>query len=208
MSGGGAMPSKNEDLHGNVPDKASVAMLMIDVINDLEFEGGEELLQHALPAAQRIAELKKRAKKEKIPVIYVNDNFGKWQSDLNNLLQHCLNDDVRGKPLVELLRPDQDDYFVLKPKHSGFYSTTLDVLLQYLRVKTLILTGLTADICVLFTANEAYLRDYHLVIPADCVASIDEKENQHALKFMQRVLKADIRPSIEVKLDSLVLCQP
>lgn len=197
------MPAKNEDLHGNVPDTAVVALLLIDVINDLEFESGRELLKYAQPMAERIAALKQRAKEAGMPAIYVNDNFGKWQSDFNKLLKHCLEDDVRGKRLAEILRPEEDDYFVLKPKHSGFFSTTLDTLLEYLQAKTLILTGVTADICVLFTANDAYMRDFNLVIPSDCVASPNEEENEHALDLMKRVLKADIRPSTELDLDEL-----
>lgn len=194
------MPAKNEDLHGNVPDKSEVALLIIDVINDLEFESGKQLLPFALTMAQNIAALKKKAKRMKIPVIYVNDNFGKWQSDFHKQLQHCLNDNVCGRPLAESLSPDEDDYFVLKPKHSGFFSTTLDTLLEYLGVSTLILTGLTGDNCVLFTANDAYMRDFRLIVPSDCVASTDEQENLHALQHMERVLKADIRPSSELNL--------
>jgi nicotinamidase-related amidase len=197
------MPAKNEDLHGNVPDKAEVALLLIDVINDLEFEDGEELLKFALPMAEKIAKLKKRASQAKVPVIYVNDNFGRWQSDFNKILEHCLEDDVRGKPLAELLRPDKDDYFVLKPKHSAFFSTTLDTLLDYLKAKTLILTGVAANICVLFTANDAYMRDFNLVIPSDCVASNTEEENNYALKLMEQVLKADTTPSDEIDFEEL-----
>ena len=198
------MPAKNEDLHGFVPDKAEVALLLIDVINDLEFSSGADLLKHALPMAKRLAELKRRAKEAGVPVIYVNDNFGRWQSDFKKLLDHCLEEGICGKPVAELLRPDEEeDYFVLKPKHSGFFSTTLDILLDYLQVKTLILTGLTADICVLFTANDAYMRDFNLVIPADCVASTDPDENRHALAHMERVLKADTRPSTEIDFNEL-----
>jgi nicotinamidase-related amidase len=197
------MPAKNEDLHGNVPDKAEVALLLIDVINDLEFEDGERLFEHAMPMARRLEALKRRARQAGIPAIYVNDNFGKWQSDFNKLLTHCLEEDVRGKPLVERLRPEEDDYFVLKPKHSGFFSTTLDTLLEYLQARTLILTGLAGNICVLFTANDAYMRDFHLVVPSDCVASNSAEENEHALELMKTVLKADTRPSTELDLDEL-----
>ncbi|MGB7922738.1 MAG: isochorismatase family cysteine hydrolase [Pyrinomonadaceae bacterium] len=197
------MPAKNEDLHGNVPDKAAVALLLIDVINDLEFENGEELLEFALPMAEKIAALKKRARAAGIPTVYVNDNFGRWQSDFNKLLKHCLEGDVRGKPLAEILRPDEDDYFVLKPKHSGFFSTTLDTLLEYLQARTLVLTGLAGNICVLFTANDAYMRDFNLYVPADCIASNTSEENEHALELMEKVLKADIRPSTELKMEEL-----
>ncbi len=196
-------PEKNEDLHGNVPDKAHAALLLIDVINDFEFESADALFRHALPMAERLAELKKRAREAGIPAVYINDNFGKWQSDFKKLVSHCLEDDVRGKPIVELLKPDDDDYFVLKPKHSGFFSTTLETLLDYLKVKTLILTGVAGNICVLFTANDAYMRDYHLIVPADCVASNDTEENRHALEQMQKVLGADTRPSTELELDRL-----
>ena len=197
-------PAINEDLHGYAPDKAAVALLLIDVINDLEFEGAEALLKSALPMAERIAELKRRAKQAGIPVIYVNDNFGRWQSNFNKLLEHCLQGDVRGKPLAELLKPDDDDYFVLKPKHSGFYSTTLNTLLSYLRARTLILTGIAANICVLFTANDAYLRDYRIVVPSDCVVSNQLRQNREALALMRRVLRADIRPSTRIRLGTLM----
>jgi nicotinamidase-related amidase len=198
------MPAANPDLHGMVPDRASVALILLDVINALEFDGGERLLVHARPAAERIAALKERAKRARIPVIYVNDNYGRWQSDFTRLIAHCLEDDVPGRPLVEILRPADDDYFVLKPKHSGFYSTQLDVLLQYLTVRTVILTGFAGNICVLYTANDAYMRDFRIVVPADCVASEDPGENAYALRQMQRFLKADVRPSGEIDLDALV----
>lgn len=197
------MPAKNQDLHGNAPDKSTAALLLIDVINDLEFEGGKDLLPHAIAMARNIAALKRRAKRLGIAVVYVNDNFGKWQSDFNSVLDHCLEDGVCGKPVAQALRPDADDYFVLKPKHSGFYSTTLDTLLSYLQVKTLILTGIAGDNCVLFTASDAYMRDFHLVIPSDCVASQDPQENEHALRHMQRILKADTTPSTELDLEAI-----
>jgi len=197
------MPTKNEDLHGNAPDKSDVALLLIDVINDLEFPEGDQLLRHALPMARQIADLKRRAKGEGVPVVYVNDNFGRWRSDFSAQVGHCLGDGVRGKPVVELLRPDEDDYFVLKPKHSGFFSTTLDTLLEYLGARAVVLTGMAANICVLFTANDAYMRDLHLAVPSDCVASNTEEENRYALDQMRKVLKADTRPSAELSFDAL-----
>lgn len=196
------MTQPNENLHGNAPDKSNAALLLIDVINDLEFPEGGELLRFALPMARSILVLKKRAKALGIPVIYVNDNFGRWQSNFHAQIEHCLNDDVIGKPLAKLLVPDADDYFVLKPKHSGFFSTTLDILLKYLETKSVIITGVAANICVLFTANDAYMRDYKLFVPADCVASNTEEENRHALNQMRTVLKADTRNSHELELEA------
>lgn len=197
-------PAKNEDLHGNVPENSSVALLLIDVINDLDFEGSAPLVAQAVPMAGRVATLKQRAKAARIPVVYINDNFGRWQSDFRRLIEHCLHDGVPGEPLVRQLVPDDDDYFVLKPKHSAFFATTLDTLLAYLGAKTLILTGIAGNICILFSANDAYMRDYNLVVPADCVVSNTEEENRYALQQIERVLKADITPSTGLDLDKLV----
>jgi nicotinamidase-related amidase len=194
------MPARNTDLHGFVPDKSKIALLLIDVINDLEFPEGEQMLPETLKMARNIAALRRRASRAGIPAIYVNDNFGRWQSDFKKHVEHCLKDGVRGKRLAQILKPRADDYFVLKPKHSGFYSTTLDILLQYLHVQTVIVTGISANICVLFTANDAYMRDFNLIVPRDCVVSNTAEENAHALLQMKKVLKADIRPSDKIKL--------
>ena len=182
---------------------SSVALLLIDFINDLEFEGGERLLPSALNAAKATAQLKARARKARVPAIYCNDNFGRWRSDFRSLLNHCLRNDVRGRPIAELLAPNEDDYFVLKPKHSGFHSTTLDVLLAHLGVTTLVLTGIAGNFCVLFTAHDAYMRDYRLLAPEDCIASADEEDNRYALEHMASVCKADLRPSTDIDFHAL-----
>src|SRR5687768_5790963 len=104
------MPAKNPDLHGNAPDKSAVALLLIDLINDLEFPEGEQLLAETFPIVPRIVELKRRCKAAGVPVIYVNDNFGRWQSNFNTQVEHCLRDGVRGQPIAEQLQPEEDDY--------------------------------------------------------------------------------------------------
>lgn len=194
------MPLENQDLHGNAPDKSETVLLLIDVINDLEFPEGEQLLEFALPMARNIAALKQRARAAGVAAVYVNDNFGRWRSNFRSQVDHCLHDGVRGAALAELLSPEEDDYFVLKPKHSGFYSTTLALVLEHLGAHSLILTGVAANICVLFTANDAYMRDYELHVPSDCVASNTEQDNAYALEQMAKVLKADVRPSSEITL--------
>ncbi len=197
------MPEKNPDLHGNAPDKSDTVLLIIDVLNDLEFEGGEELLVHALPMARALAAFKERAREAGIPVVYVNDNFGRWRSDFRQQLDHCLHDGVRGEPMVELLVPDEEDYFVLKPKHSGFYNTTLPVLLRHLEAKKVIVTGIATDNCVLFTASDAYLRDLGIIVPEDCSAAIDPARHEAALDQMRGTLKADTTRSTELDLERL-----
>ncbi len=198
------MPTRSNDMYGSAPDSSSTALLIIDTINDLEFEGADELLQYALPMAHKISDLKLRVKRAGIPVIYVNDNFGRWRSDFNAYVQHCLNDNVRGKQIVELLKPAETDYFVLKPKNSGFYSTSLEVLLKHLGTSSLILTGMAGNNCILFTAADAYLRDYRIIIPSDCTASLEEKDNREALKIMKKILKADIVQSETIDIGKLL----
>lgn len=184
-------------------DDLNCALLLIDVISDFEFEDGEELYTHALPMARRLAKFRKKAKKAKIPLIYINDNFGKWQEDFKQMVQYCLKNKVRGTEIVKLLKPDDDDFYVLKPKHSAFFSTTLDVLLKSLNIKTLILTGVSTDICILFTANDAYMRDYRLCIAEDCVAAVKPEENVRALEYIKRVLKAEICTSDKIKFKDI-----
>ena len=194
------MPLLKEESGKN---NSSVALLLIDVINDLNFERADELLAPALPMARKIATLKREAARLQIPTIYVNDNFGQWKSDFRHTVEHCCADNSRGREISRALRPEASDYFVLKPKHSGFYATTLDVLLEYLKVDTLIITGIAANICVLFTANDAYMRDYRLFVPSDCVASNSAEETENSLRQMKTVLKADIRPSAAIELSVL-----
>jgi nicotinamidase-related amidase len=133
----------------------------------------------------------------------VNDNFGRWKSDFRRVVAHCLDDGVRGEEVARILKPDDDDYFVLKPKHSAFFATTLDTLLAYLGASTLILTGIAGNICILFSANDAYMRDFNVIVPADCVVSNTEEENRHALEQMRRVLKADVSESTELDLHAI-----
>lgn len=193
----GTTPAR--DRLGHAPDQSETALLLIDVINPIEFDGGENLLRHALPMAGALAALKRRTKDAGVPVIYTNDNFGRWRSEFSKVVEYCLQPDVRGRPVVEHLTPEDDDYFVLKPKHSAFFQTNLEILLKYLGVSTLILTGMAGDICVLFSANDAYMRDFRIIIPPDCTASEDAEHNRQVLMLMQRVLKAEIPPSTEIK---------
>jgi nicotinamidase-related amidase len=197
------MARRNPNLHGNVPDTSPVALILIDFINDLEFDAGAKLLRPAVRAARAVAALKDKARARGIPVVYANDNFGRWRSDFRQTVTHVLEDDVRGRPLAELLRPDADDYFVLKTKHSAFYATALDLLLRYLKAKRVVLTGISADMCVLLTAGDAYMRDLEIYVPEDCVASPSAAEKRQALRYMARALRADTRASGKLDLAKL-----
>jgi nicotinamidase-related amidase len=186
----------------NDHNKIPVAMLIIDVINDFKFKEAPLLLKTSAPIADKIKDLKSRCKEEGIPVIYVNDNFGQWQSDKQKLIEYC--SIQSGSKFVKALQPDEDDYFIVKPKHSGFFSTPLSSLLNELGILTLILCGVAGNICVLFTANDAYMRDYTLYTPSDCTASNIEEDNKRALILMEKTLNANISPAHELDLPSII----
>ena len=183
--------------------RSTVALLLIDVINDMDFAGSSRLVRQAIPMAKRLARLKARAAEAGVPAVYINDNFGEWQSDFRRLVEHCIHEDVPGRRVATILRPSDDDYFVLKPKHSAFFGTTLDTLLEFLGTRTIVLTGIAANICVLFSANDAYMRDYRLFVPRDCTVSNSRAESAYALKQMKTILKADIRPSTSLRFATL-----
>lgn len=194
---------KSRDPKGVAPDNSSTVLLLVDVINGFDFPEARQLLRFALPAARRIAALKKRLRAAGIPAIYVNDNFGRWRSDFRTQVERCVSDECLGAEVARLLIPSEDDYFVLKPKHSSFYSTSLNVLLEYLGAEKLIITGFAGDICVLFTANDAYMRDYQVIAPIDCMASETAGANQNASRQMKRFLHADVRPSHLLRMANL-----
>jgi nicotinamidase-related amidase len=194
---------RNDDLHGNAPHHYPVALLLVDVLNDLDFPDAEELLNKAPTLAKNIAALKRRCRRVEIPAIYVNDNRGKWRSDASDVIQQCLREDGPGRSLVEPLVPLQEDYIVLKPKHSAFYATPLDILLSYVRAKTIILLGLPTDACILTTACEIHIGDLDLYVPSDCVAASDQKLHRMAIELMKKSFDAHTAASRNIDLKTL-----
>jgi nicotinamidase-related amidase len=165
------------------------ALLLIDVINTLDFPGAEELVRESRALSGRIARLAARARSAGVPVVYVNDNFGRWRSDWRQVIDVCLSESSAGREMTALLQPHPEDYFVLKPRHSGFYCTTLDLLLRELNVGTVVLAGVATDVCILFTANDAYMRGLRIFAPSDCIVSNTAEDNAHALRQIATVLK-------------------
>jgi nicotinamidase-related amidase len=171
------------------------ALLLIDVLNDLAFPGSEALVAQAEPMAARLAAFTRRARAAGVPTVYVNDNFGQWRSDFRKTVAHCTARTSKGRRVSLRLRPTRDDFFVLKPKHSGFYDTTLATLLDDLKIRRVIVTGIAGNICVLFTANDAYMRGLKIVAPRDCCVSNTAADNEAALRQIELVLKGDTTPS-------------
>jgi len=177
------------------PDAGSsrCALLLIDFINTMEFDGAERLAAAAIEAARHAADLKRRAVAESVPVIYVNDSFGDWSGDFSAIVARCARSPL-GSPLVDLLRPTHDEPAILKPRHSAFYGTPLEFLLDELEVDTLILAGLQTHICILFSAHDAYLRRYRMWIPGDCTAAEEPSQHSSALAHAKVVTGAHIQP--------------
>lgn len=133
--------------------RTKTALLVVDVINDLEFPGGEKVMPWARKMVERLSSVLERAREQGIPVVYVNDNFGHWRSNFNEVVQYCTREGARGREIALRLLPEKEDYFILKPKHSGFFATSLVPLPEFLEVNRLILAGIATNLCVLFTAT-------------------------------------------------------
>lgn len=185
------------------PHHSPAVLILVDVINHFEFPDGEQVLRQALPIAPRLARLKARAHKARMATIYVNDNFAQWRTDVSRLLNYCVRPEALGKAFVEHVKPDKDDYFVLKPMHSGFYQTPLEVLLRYLHASTLVLAGLTTNSCIVCTAHDAKMREFELYVPSDCSAARTAKEHRQAIEHIRIMTDARVTPSAALRLDEL-----
>ena len=184
------------------PSPVPVALLLIDVLTTFQFPDGDAILQGALGMRDALVKLKARARKLGIPVLYVNDNFGDWRSEKEVLMGRCL--EAKGGSFVRPLLPDSEDYFVLKPMHSAFYMTPLEVLLLHLQVETLILTGLTSNSCITVTAHDANMRGFDIYIPSDCSCARNAKEHTQALEQLEAMAGANLTRSTSLKLPSII----
>ena len=170
-------------------------LLLVDFINPLRFDSAQDIAPAALVAAKATAALKQMLASLGVPAIYANDNWGVWRSDFRELLADCRQQGGVPGEMARLLAPAEDDLTVLKPRHSAFHATPLALLLEQMQVEEIVLAGLAADICVQFTAMDAYVRGFRLHVPADCTAAESLERKQRALDWMDCVLRADIAPS-------------
>ena len=180
--------------------KSAAAMLIIDVINHFEFKDGARLLKQALAVAPNIARLKLRARRLKIPVVYVNDNFGQWLSDAGKILRYCERPEAPGREFVQMLRPDEEDYFVLKPMHSAFYQSPLEVLLRNFETSSLIIVGLATDSCIVCTAHDADMREFRIFVPSDCCAARSSRQHRRAIEHIKTLSHATVLRSSAIRL--------
>lgn len=172
------------------------ALLIIDMLNDFDFPNGETLASYTKDIVPSIKKLKKHFRAKDWPVIYINDHYRLWKADIALLVDHTMND--ISAPIIQEIKPEEEDYFLIKPKHSAFYATSLATLLDELEVDSVVITGVAGNICVFFTANDAYMREFSVCVPKDAIASEQEKFNEYALEMMKNVLKAEVRPVAEL----------
>jgi nicotinamidase-related amidase len=175
--------------------RSRTVLLLIDFINPLDFPGAEDLAAGAVEAAQATAALKAALRKAGVPAIYANDNYGGWQSDFQHLVTRCAGGSGASAQMAKLLHPQSGDLTILKPRHSAFLGSPLDLLLSRMHARDIIITGLATDICVQLTAMDGFLRDYTLKVPADCTAAESPEYKKQSLAYMERVLKCDVSPS-------------
>jgi nicotinamidase-related amidase len=180
---------------------AQTAILLVDLINPFDFPGADALLPNAMRIAEPIQRLRRKARRAGAHVIYVNDNFGDWHHGLAELVESSLSPENPGRDFIAATAPEPDDYYVLKPRHSGFLSTSLDALIRYLGVDTVVICGIATEMCVLFTAIDAYMRELRVVVPRDCVASEHQGDAQPILALMADVLKATVCPADAIRLE-------
>ena len=173
--------------------RCNTALVLVDFINPLDFPGARRLQPYALAAAHATWQLRQRLARRGVPVIYANDNYGHWQSNFCDLLVRCQALPGQRGEMARLLAPAPHDLTVLKPRHSAFFATPLDLLLRDMGVQNLVLTGLATDMCVHFTAVDAFMHGYRLWVPGDCVAAETPAAQQAALQHMERTLRCCTR---------------
>ena len=171
----------------------------LDVINDLEFPGGDRVLPWAEKMVERLRPTAEAARQHGVPVVYVNDNFGHWRSDFHEVIDHCTRDDARGREVARAMRPGDDDFFVLKPKHSAFFATSLVPLLEFLGTRRIVMAGIATNLCVLFSAHDAYMHEYDITVLSDCCCAESDADHDVALDQLQRFLKIRVCRSDEVE---------
>lgn len=170
------------------------ALLIVDLISDFEFEDGEILFDRSQAMIDELSQIKTELRTREIPVIYVNDELEESNGDIVKDIAHLRARSDRADSVLSRLLPTEDDHFVFKPQRSGFYATTLGNLLMSLEVTSVIVTGVTTDICVFFTAHDAYMRGYGVWVPENCCVAVEDSFHHDALSFIARVADADTTP--------------
>jgi nicotinamidase-related amidase len=176
-------------------DESKTALLIVDMLSAYDHEDAEQLVESAARAVPVIAELRSRAQDAGVRVIYVNDNYGDWNSSASELADRARGG--RHPELVEPLLPVGGDSFVIKLRHSVFYGTPLEHLIRDQGIERLILAGQVTEQCILYSAAEAYFRDFEVVVPRDAVAHLDDELGEAALRMIASNMAGEVGPAAE-----------
>lgn len=155
--------------------------MMIDFIGDWRIPERSRLLPQVERSIPHAVRLVRGARRARVPVIYANDNFGQWRSDFDAVWNAALAAGGAAARIATAIAPEASDYRVLKPKHSAFFGTPMDLLLQHLGVSTVVLCGVAGNQCVTATAIEAHMRDYTPIVVQDASASRTPLLHRHAM---------------------------
>jgi nicotinamidase-related amidase len=166
------------------------ALIVIDMINGYDFPDAEKVAASAENAVPVIEELLADSDS---PVIYVNDNFGHWRSNRDELVEEAL--EGEHPELVEPIKPGDKSLFVVKARHSIFYQTPLEYLLSQEGVDRVVLAGQVTEQCILYSALDAYIRHLEVRVPPEAVAHIYPELADAALTMMERNMSADVSPA-------------
>jgi nicotinamidase-related amidase len=173
------------------------ALIVIDMLNDYEHEDADALATSVEEKLPQIVALRDAAgEREDVMLVYVNDNHDAWDSERDDLVERAR----KGKrpDLVEPIAPVGRVSFFPKGRHSIYYQTAVDHLLKVEAVERVILVGQVTEQCILYSALDAYLRGYEVIVPPDAVAHIDEEFAHAALGMMERNMHADLVPAADV----------
>jgi nicotinamidase-related amidase len=174
------------------------ALLVVDMLNAYAHDDADVLAESVRAAVPQMTALIERARNDEVPVIYVNDNYGDWNSSSKELAETAMNG--RYPDLVEPVLPRGDDAFVIKARHSVFYSTPLEYLLQTMGVGRVVLAGQATEQCILYSALDGYVRHFRVAVPRDGVAHISEHLATSALEMMERNMHAEIGAARDLRL--------
>lgn len=168
----------------------STALLVVDMLNPYDHSDSKPLMESVRQVVPVIAQLVADARESDLSVVYVNDNHGDWTAGRAELVESAR----RGahRELIDPIVPPADAPLVIKARHSIFYSTAAEYLLRQHGHDRLILTGQVTEQCILYSALDAYVRHFEVVVPRDAVAHIHEDLADAALRMMERNMRAHV----------------
>ena len=178
---------------------AATAVIVVDMLNHYEHDDADLLIDDVTRILPSLERLIGQARARRIGTIYVNDNHGDWSAGRPELVKRAL---AGAAPhLIEPIVPAPELPFVVKRRHSIFYETLLDYLLREREFDQIILAGQVTEQCILYSALDAYLRHFEVIVARDCVAHIHQDLAEAALRMMERNMHAQVTPTVNEAME-------